>query len=155
MVPRKLAIIILSAVIMLTSASCASLTRPVTHREQTAGVGLVVGAAGGALIGSLIGGAVAGGLVGAPLGAVAGFYIGDRMAREDGSAQAERLAKARVVETEVEMRRRLEEKESEINKLLTDKESEIGKRLVERESEIDKLRRENERLPNLVEYLRS
>jgi uncharacterized protein YcfJ len=69
--------------------SCAALSQPPTYREKTAAVGGVAGGAAGAIIGSFAGSAVAGGLFGIPIGAVAGYYIGDQMARseEDGRAQ--------------------------------------------------------------------
>lgn len=69
--------------------SCGMLSEQPTHREKTAAVGGLAGGAAGAIIGSFAGSAVAGGLFGIPIGAVAGYYIGDQMARseEDGRAQ--------------------------------------------------------------------
>ena len=62
-------------VLLIGSASCAPLSRPVTQREQTAAVGGLAGGATGAIIGSMAGGAVAGGLFGIPIGAVAGYFV--------------------------------------------------------------------------------
>lgn len=95
----------LLALIALVSASCAPLSRPVTHREQTAAVGALAGGAGGAIIGSLVGSAVTGGLFGMPIGAVAGYYLGDRMAQED------RIAQARLEERDAEIERLRRENE--------------------------------------------
>lgn len=91
--------ILLALVIATGSVSCAPLSRPVTQREQTAGIGALAGGAGGAIIGSFIGSAVTGGLFGMPLGALAGYYIGDRMSQED------RLAQVRVDERDAEIER--------------------------------------------------
>jgi outer membrane protein OmpA-like peptidoglycan-associated protein len=67
------------------TVGCATLSEPVTQREQSAGVGALTGGAGGAVIGSLVGSAVTGGLFGMPLGALAGYYIGDQMKEQDGT----------------------------------------------------------------------
>ena len=91
---------ILLGVILIITSSCAPLSRPVTHREQSAGAGALVGGAGGAIIGSFAGSAVTGGLFGLPIGALAGYYIGDQMARENRTEQ-----------------QRLDEREQEIERL--------------------------------------
>jgi hypothetical protein len=134
--------IALAFLIAIASASCAS--TPVTEREQAAAAGALIGGAGGAIIGSVAGGAVAGGLVGVPVGAIAGYYIGDRMSQEDRLSKEERLAQARE-----------EQIEAEIEKRLAQRGSEIDKRLVEKDAEIDRLRRDVERLRNLLDYLRA
>jgi outer membrane lipoprotein SlyB len=95
--------ILLALVIATGSVSCAPLSRPVTQREQTAGIGALAGGAGGAIIGSFVGSAVTGGLFGLPIGALAGYYIGDRLSQEDRVAQA-----------------RIEEREAEIDRLRRD-----------------------------------
>jgi hypothetical protein len=59
-----------------------------------------VGGAGGAIIGSFAGSAVTGGLFGLPIGALAGYYIGDQMARQNRTEQ-----------------QRLDEREQEIERL--------------------------------------
>ena len=96
--------ILLGAVIAVSS-SCAPLSRPVTQREQTAGAGALAGGAGGAIIGSFAGSAVTGGLFGLPIGALAGYYIGDQMAR------GERMEQARLEEREQEIERLRKENE--------------------------------------------
>lgn len=95
----KRTLLVAAALVALGAIGCAPLSRPPTQREQTAAVGALAGGAGGAIIGSFAGSAVAGGLFGMPLGAVAGYYIGDQMARE------ERLAQARLEERDAEIER--------------------------------------------------
>jgi len=70
-----------AAAVIAMAIGCAPLSRPVTEREQAAGIGGLAGGAGGAIIGSVAGGAVAGGLVGMPIGALAGYYWGDQIAQ--------------------------------------------------------------------------
>ena len=78
------------------------LSRP---REQTAAAGGLAGGATGAIIESFAGGAVTGGLFGMPMGALAGYYVGDQMARE------ERIEQARLEDREAEIERLRRENE--------------------------------------------
>ena len=89
----------LGIAVALTTAGCATLSSPVTQREQTAAAGGLAGGAGGAIIGSLAGGAVAGGLFGIPIGAAAGWLAGDYMEREG------RANRARIDDREAELDR--------------------------------------------------
>jgi len=91
--------------VVATTLGCANLTRDLTQREQTAALGGLAGGAGGAIIGSFAGSAVAGGLFGMPIGAVAGWYIGDQMAR------SERARDARIEENQNEIERLRRENE--------------------------------------------
>jgi uncharacterized protein YcfJ len=67
--------------------SCAALSQPPTERERDAAFGGLAGGAAGAIIGSFAGSAVAGGLFGIPIGAVAGYYIGDQLARNEDESR--------------------------------------------------------------------
>jgi hypothetical protein len=98
--------IALALMIAIGTASCSPpLSRPVTQREQTAGIGALAGGAGGAIIGSFVGSAVTGGLFGLPIGALAGYYIGDRMSQDNRVAQA-----------------RIDDRDSEISRLRAENE---------------------------------
>jgi Putative peptidoglycan binding domain len=85
---------------------CGALSQPFTERERDAGIGALAGGTIGAIIGSVTGSALAGGLIGMPLGAVAGFYVGDQLARAD---EEERM-KASDRDREIERLRRENER---------------------------------------------
>jgi Putative peptidoglycan binding domain/Glycine zipper len=90
----------LGLMLITGAVSCAPTLSPLTEREKTSALGGLAGGATGAIIGSLTGSALAGGLVGIPLGAVAGWYIGDQMARNES-----------------EERMRINERDDEIDRL--------------------------------------
>jgi outer membrane protein OmpA-like peptidoglycan-associated protein len=88
MMMSKTLSVVAGLALLAASSGCGMLSSPPTQREQTAGIGGLVGGATGAIIGSFAGSAVAGGLFGIPLGALAGYYIGDQMSRDRGTREA-------------------------------------------------------------------
>jgi outer membrane protein OmpA-like peptidoglycan-associated protein len=113
----RLVSILIGLALISATTGCGTLSRPPTQREQTAGIGALAGGATGAIIGSFAGSAVAGGLFGIPLGALAGYYIGDRMNRDDLRREAEKRESDRAVaelrnENE-RLRRQVAEREEE------------------------------------------
>ncbi|MGH7824465.1 MAG: prenyltransferase [Candidatus Binatia bacterium] len=58
--------LVLGTAMIAGSVGCAPLSRPMTQREQAAGIGALAGGTGGAVIGSFAGSAVAGVCSGCP-----------------------------------------------------------------------------------------
>lgn len=84
MIAKRIASVFAVVVLVGGTMGCAgTLSQPLSERERDAAFGGIAGGAVGAVIGSLTGSALAGGLFGIPLGAVAGFYIGDQLARNE------------------------------------------------------------------------